>query len=274
MPLREVRGDGARSARHIDQRILRRSAGRVLRQMCEEESGAVVEARARERAAEGADLELALASFGGRGVTAVPGFPREQDAGLLSGVRDVDASEVLAQHVVHRRGHVLQAAAGHHDDVGGGVGGDEPRDVAERVERARQTQEHDPSVSDGVGVEPDDPDAIAQPELLGVPGDRLFTGQGILMDADVPRAIMRGGQGESAVGIADRDDRPGRCTGAEVDGLVQDEPVGGIRCHQIRTFDVGATGEPVEGERVGSRHLTSVGEGIGRFVAGRGILGG
>lgn len=156
---------------------------------------------------------------------------------------------------------MLEAAAGHDDDVGGGVRGDERGDVAEGVERAGQADEHDPGVADGVGVETDDSDAIAQPELLGVPGDRPLTGQRILVHTDVPRAVVRGRQGESAVGVADRDDRPGRCVGAEAGRFIQDEAVGGIRCHQVGTFDVGATGEPVEGERGGARHLTSVGEG-------------
>lgn len=264
MPERQVRGDRARSAREVDERVLGGSAGGEVGQVGEQQARAVIEAGSRERTAEGADLQVSLTTGGGHRFVSCARLAGEEDAGLLARVRNVEAPEVLAEDVVHRESHVLHPTAGDHDDRGGGVGGDQSRDVTKSVEGAGQAEQDDTSVAEGIGVERNEPDAVVQSELGGVPGDRTLAGEGVLVHADVSRAVVRRRQCESTVGVADDGDRPRGRRGPQIGGLVEDEAIGGIRRHQVGAFDVRATGQPLEGERGGTRHPTSVGERSGR----------
>ena len=89
----------------------------------------------------------------GHRVASVVGFARDEHARLLPSVRDVERGEVLAQHVVHAEAHVLETSAREHHNVRLRVGGDQARDVAQRLERARQSQQHDAGAAYELGIE-------------------------------------------------------------------------------------------------------------------------
>ena len=99
--------------------------------------------------------------------------------------------EVLAQHVVHRERHVLEPAAREHHDLGRRVRGDQPGDVAQRVERAGEAHQHDPGASHQVGGERERAEGAREADALGVRRERALAGERVLMHADAEGSRIR-----------------------------------------------------------------------------------
>ena len=170
-------------------------------------------------------------------------------------MRHVKGCEGPPQHIVHGEGHVLDPTAGEHDDIGIGVRGDESRDVVECVQRAREAQQDDPRTRDERPVERERSEGLAQTGGARVGLERALSGERILMDPDAGGPGIRRAQRERAVLVADHDDRAARRAVARRGGLVEDEPVGGIRREQLGGLEVGPAPQGVGG--VG-RHLDSL----------------
>ena len=95
---------------------------------------------------------------------------------------DVEAVEVLAQDVVHPRGHVLDPTARHDDHPGIGMRGDQRRDLREAVQRPRQTHHHQARTRHRVGREGHRREAgDAESPALAI---NALPGQEVLVDAD------------------------------------------------------------------------------------------
>lgn len=172
---------------------------------------------------------------------------RDEDTGLLPGVRDVESRERPPQHVVHPEAHVLDASAREDDDIGGGVRGDQRRDILERVEGAGEAQKHDPGAGDEVGIQRHRAQVPAQARGLGVRRDRALTGERVLMHADPGGTGIRCPEGERAVLVADHDDAAGPRRIPLRRGLVEEETVCRVRRGQVRGVGVGEAPQGVGG---------------------------
>ena len=142
--------------------------------MVEEEPRADVDRRPRERSAEGAHHDAVVGRLARHRIAAVVGLARHEHAGLLPRMADVEPAEALAQHVVHAERHVLDAPAGEDDDLGRRMRGDEPRDVAQRLERPGQANQHHSCATHEVGPERERRERVGESEPLGVGGQRSF----------------------------------------------------------------------------------------------------
>ena len=168
------------------------------------------------------------------------GVRGDQHPRLLPRVGDVDATEVATQHVVHRRGHVLDHAAREDPHVRASPPRDRLGDLVQRVERTRQPQQNDLRAGEQRLVETERDVRVGQAEPLGVRGERPLPGQRILVGTDAADAVPRGGaQGQRPVPVADHGEPSGGRRAERVGGLVQEEPIGGVRCVQVLGLDVG-----------------------------------
>ncbi len=155
---------------------------------------------------------------------------------------------------------MLDPPAGEHDDVGIGMRGDEPGDVAERIERAGEPEQDDAGAAYECRIEWHRPEAFAETGRLRVPREGTLRGERILVNADAGGPGIRCPQCQRAVLIADHDDRALRGGGACCSGLVQDQAVRGVGGEQVGTFDVGPASKRVGG--VG-RHPDSLAQDAG-----------
>ena len=172
-------------------------------------------------------------------------------------MRHVDAREEGAEHVVHRARHVLDAPAREHRDVGRRALRDETRDIAQRIERARQTHQDDTRAGDECGVECGRRcDDVGQTEARRIGRDRALAHQSVLVHADATcAASVPGGEipgraeGQRAVGVADDDDLARGGVGPRRGGLVENQAVGGIHRHESRRLDIGRSAQRLERKR-------------------------
>ena len=164
-----------------------------------------------EHAAEGADLDIRVTDAqprrGRLGIPTVVGTVRDKHPRLLAGERDIHGVEVLAQHVVHAEAHVFDPPAREHNDIGRGVRGDQPRDVAERLERPGEPHEHDTSIAHQLRIERERGDGCFEPGRPRVGSQRALAAEGVLMNADDTIAgIARAREGQGAERVADDGD--------------------------------------------------------------------
>ena len=126
--------------------------------------------------------------------------------------------------------------------------GDEAGHLVEPVERARQAQEHEPGAGEQLGAERHRAHLARESGAVGVRGECAFARDEVLVHPDAASPRRGGTERERAVGVVDDDQLARAQPVGEGAGLVEDQPVRGIRRLEPVTLDVGVAAERTEVE--------------------------
>ena len=180
-----------------------------------------------------------------------PSAAGHQDTGLLLRQRCPHLGEAVAEHLVHGAGHVLDAAAEEHQDVGVGVGRNQLGDLPQFIEALRELTEDDGGPGKELWSHRELPEPVAQPDPNRVVRQGLFTGDEVLMDSNVLRIVQRhSAERHGAIAVSDDDDPPGGCCLDRSAGLGQDQSIGRVDSHEVVGLEVGEASQELEVDRV------------------------
>ncbi len=152
-----------------------------------------------------------------------------------------DGLEVAAHDLVHAQAHVLDAAGGHHRDVGGGVLGHEGQHFLQRVQRAGELDEDQRRALQQPGTQRQVAVFAGQlrEQALRVGLDGPGAGERVLVHAHAAHPGGQGPEGQRAVVVVQDGDpaRFGRPAG--LGGKVKQQPVRGVERLQVFRLDIG-----------------------------------
>ena len=209
-----------------------------------------------------------------------PGSASDQEAGLLVCQGWLDAAEAVAQHLVHRRGHVLEAATEQHRHVGGAMGGGELGDLTKPVQALGKLADHDGGPGEQFPGQWELAEPVNQPGCHGALGSHgpgcangverqcLLAGDEVLVDPNLARTVQRyGAERHGPIAVSDHDDLARRRGLQGCAGLCKDQPVGAVDGHKVVGLQIGETPQGLEPEGIaGRRRLLSQG---GEHLSGR-----